>query len=525
MGTLRDDLAAVAIELRETHISWVFLHEARVFKVKKPVDFGFLDFSTREARQRACSAEVQLNRRLAPEVYRGVRDVVRDERGNHRIVGMFESKRPDEELVDHAVEMERLPDEERADVLLERGVLDFGAIDRVALTLARFHQRCPTDQHIREFGRVRQIRENVEENFAQTRDTVFEHLTADEVEQILEAQRDFLAEEEELLDERAARGRVREGHGDLRLEHVYLGRDEIRVLDCIEFNERFRHADVAADLAFLSMDLAWHGRVDLAERLLATYARESNDFELYRVIDFYEAYRAYVRGKIASLVAADPHASALARERAHQQARRYYLLALAAQRPPLAAPIVISVGGLIASGKSTVADDLGRALGAPVVSSDRTRKHLYGVDALQSLGEVPGAYSTDANERVQGAMVAAAEAVLESGRPVILDATHRSASARHAARALAARQDVPFLFLECQVPLEVLRARLERRRAEGRSESDAGPELLERFVSLWEPPSELPAGERLVLDTSRPLAAHREILRAAIPGHPAGLLG
>lgn len=520
MGTLREDLACRAEEVRETHISWVFLHDTRVLKVKKPVDFGFLDFRTLTARRLACEAEVTLNRRLAPDVYLGIRAVVRDADGNHRIGPAAEG-----EVVDWAVEMVRLPDAHRADVLLERGALDSVAIDRLAQALARFHQRCVTDEHIRSFGSAAQIRENVEENFAQTCQTMLDHLSSREAASIERAQLDYLALHEAQLVERIDHGRIREGHGDLRLEHVYLDGDALQILDCIEFNERFRHADVAADLAFLSMDLAWHGRVDLAERLLATYARASGDFGLYAVVDFYEGYRAFVRGKIASLIADDRHATPRARERAHTQARRYFLLALATSRPPLLPPLVISVGGLIASGKSSVADDLGLALGAPVISSDHTRKRLHSVPPEHSLADTPGAYGTDANLRVQEEMLRNAQSVLASRRPVIFDATHRTRESREAARALAREHGVPYLFIECRAPLATLRSRLEERVRHGGSESDAGPELLERFVSLWEAPTELPEDEHLVLDTTLPLADNRALLRAHINGHPGGLTG
>lgn len=361
--SLRDDLAKELGEPRETHISWVFLTGDAVYKVKKPVELGFLDFSTLTAREEACRAEVELNRRLAPDVYHGVVPITREGK-THRVGG-------DGEVVDWAVHMRRLRDDDRADVLVTRGELSIEHVDRIATTLAEFHAKCRADEETAAFGAPDVVSRNVREAFSAT-EAAHTLLTPAEADELEGWQLGFLESRRSLFEERAAKGRVRDGHGDVRLEHVYLEgprRDVIRIIDGIEFNERFRYADVCADLAFLSMDLAWHGRVDLAERALAKYAQVSNDFDLYLLVDFYESYRAYVRAKIASLVAADPSVSSAARQRQREQARRYFKLALAVERPPLIGPMVVAVGGVIASGKSTVADRLGggaeRAAGDP----------------------------------------------------------------------------------------------------------------------------------------------------------------
>ncbi len=283
-----------SVEVRETHISCVFLGDEQVFKIKKPVDLGFLDFRTIEARKRACDAEVTLNRRLAPDVYLGVVPVVRGRDGTFAFGG-------EGALVDWAVHMRRMPDTLRADVRLSEGRLDAASLDALARRLADFHREAPSSDEIGEYGLPAAIRTNVTENFAQARASIGEHLTPREAAEIEASQLEFLRRNEGLFEARVAAGRVRDGHGDLRLEHVYVGLDgALTVLDCIEFNERFRFADVCADVAFLAMDLAWHGRADLAERFLASYARASGDYDLYALVDFYESYRAYVRGKVST---------------------------------------------------------------------------------------------------------------------------------------------------------------------------------------------------------------------------------
>ncbi|MEZ4411293.1 MAG: phosphotransferase [Polyangiales bacterium] len=381
MGDLFQDLLSpaaypeprpAAVERRDTHISAVYLAGDDVYKVKKAVDFGFLDFTTREKRTAACEAEVALNRRLSPDVYLGVVPIVRDASGAHRVGG-------EGEVVEHAVHMRRMADAERADQRLAQGALGGADIDRIAIKLAEFHAACRAGEDTAKFGTAEAIGVNVRENFTQTREVLDHYLTAAEAKEIEAAQLGALEAMRSALDARIDAGAVRDGHGDLRLEHVYLREGGgVTVLDCIEFNDRFRYADVACDLAFLTMDLAHHRRVDLAERLLATYARETNDFDLYSVVDFYEGYRAYVRGKIATFLAENAAAPHELRASAAEEARRYFLLALAARRPAVMRPRVVAVGGIIASGKSTLAGWIAARTGAPVVERTARERACWG---------------------------------------------------------------------------------------------------------------------------------------------------
>ncbi len=513
MAKLKDDLQAAGLELIETHISWVFLTRDRVFKIKRPVDFGFLDFTTIEKRRLACEAEVRLNRRLAPDVYLGVVPVTVDERGTHAIRG-------DGEVVDWAVHMRRLPLDERADELLKRGALGPDRIDQLADCVALFHEHARCDDETAQHGRVETIRRNVEENFTQTRDRIGKYLDPEQAEEIERWQLEVL-DDQARFEARIEAGRVRDGHGDLRLEHVYFRPDgSIAIIDCIEFNDRFRYGDVCADIAFLSMDLAWQDRVDLAERLLARYARESNDYDLYSVVDFYESYRAFVRGKVASLLAEDPDVGTQSRARASREARRYFMLSLAFERPPLVPPRVVAVGGMIASGKSRTAANIAEIMAAPVISSDRTRKHLLGREPTESLrGDAwTGAYSPSVTESVYEEIWRLAETIVGSSRPVVIDASFRTASMRRSARELAARQGVPFLMVECVAPRDLTLKRLASRERREAHESDARPELLEEFERSFEPIEELPPSEHVRIDTSRPKEENRELLNDAFGG-------
>lgn len=486
------------IEFIQTHISWVFLLESEVFKVKRPVSLGFLDFRSLNRRQAACEAEVRLNSRLAPGIYLGVKPVRIDSDGKHKLIG-------DGRIVDWAVHMIRLPDRERADILAKSGLLSAFDMERVAILLSAFHGAARCDESTGRFGTIEAIRRNVLENFAQTRKTIDSFVEPEQADQIRTWQLDFLKRHESTFDSRVSGGRVRDGHGDLRLEHVYLrANGEIAIVDCIEFNERFRFADVCSDLAFLSMDLADHDRVNLSELLLAYYARESSDYDLFTLVDFYQSYRAFIRGKVSTMLAGDPLVDVQARERATLEARRFFLLALSAARAPLRHPLLVAVGGVIGSGKSTLAASLGRELAAAVIESDRTRKQMLGIPPTEPIREAmwAGAYAPAMTEQVYQEVLRRADRVLSSGRTAIIDATFRSRRSRERARSLAKKHQVPLRMIEVHCPKDLCRTRLESRARES-GISDGRLEIFDQFYASFEPMSELPPGERLVVDSSR----------------------
>ncbi len=502
----------------ETHISMVFLAPERVYKVKKPVDLGFLDFSTPELRRSCCESEVQLNSRLAPGVYLGVVPVTRSPEGTYAFGGAGVR-------VDWAVEMVRLDESNRADVLLREGRVERDEIETIAVTLARFHQAARCDEETSKYGSHERVRANVEENFEQTVDTIGLYLAPHQVHEVEAWQLDFLGRHRESFDRRVLDERIRDGHGDLRLEHIYLDESHgVRIIDCIEFNERFRYADVAADIAFLAMDLTASGRVDLAEAFLALYSREAGDFDLYSVVDFYESYRAFVRGKVSGILAGERAASVELRERAAADARRFFLLSLASERRSLLDPTLIAVGGIIACGKSTVAQAVADQLAAPVIATDRARKQLMGLAPEEPVHEeaFSGAYSPEASSKVYDEVLRRAEIVLRSGRSVLLDASFRSRVERQQAKALAEGLGVPFRFVECLAPDAVCRERLAER-ARRAQVSDGRLEIFDDFVARWEPVEELDVAEHVRLDTTRPLWASLEILRRSIPSWPVGV--
>jgi aminoglycoside phosphotransferase family enzyme/predicted kinase len=507
MGTLERDIAEQGFEVRQTHISLVFLAPERVYKVKKKVDLGFLDYSTLDKRRHFCELEVELNRRLAPDVYLGVVPITRDDVGRHSLGGTGEE-------VELAVEMKRLDDGDSAEARLQNGKLTYAEIDRIAQRLVEFHAAARCDDQTAKYGTTEVIEGNVRENFEQTRDSAPNVLDVRELDAIERWQLGFISERQGLFRHRIERGRVRDGHGDLRLEHCYLTERGVEIIDCIEFNERFRYGDVCADLAFLAMDLNWHERRDLSEALLAYYARASGDYDLYSVVDFYQSYRAYVRGKVSSILERQARTEE-ERTRAAALARQYYLLAEACMREPLDRPQLIAVGGMIASGKSTVAERIGELTHAPVIQTDRVRKSRAGVQPLTALKDAAfdGNYAPAQTEWVYAELLRCADLVLASGRSVVLDASFRTRSQRRAARELAAKHRVQFTFVETHAPDDVLRARLAER-AKSPSLSDGRLEVFDAFRARYEPVEEMPAFEHVRIDTSLPLRAdHARLAR------------
>jgi hypothetical protein len=471
------------VEFVATHGSFVFLTERSVYKVKRAKDYGFFDYSTLGARKHFCELEVSLNRRTAPDVYLGVLSVTRDARGYSLTRGG--------ETVDYAVHMRRLPDARSARALVAAGNLlarDLAAVARFAADFYRRVQAYPPDP--------RPLEESIAENFAQVQPFVGRFVGGEEWGAIRAAQKAWLARSADRL---AMRPR-RDGHGDLRLEHVYLLPDGPLLIDCIEFAERLRIGDAALDAAFLAMDLHAWGRADLAAGFLARFAYESDDYGLYPLIDGYMSYRAVVRAKVACFVAADAATPPAVAARKAAEARAFFTLARSLLEVRHPSPCLIGIGGLIAAGKSTLADEVSRRTGTPVVSADATRKWLAGI-ARDERGS-PALYTAETDARVHDELLARANDVLASGRSVIIDTTFRTRGLRERARRAAHAHGGSFLLVECRAPEAVLRARL---RARAGGVSDAREAQLDAFLAGYDAPDELPPDERSIVDTTEPL--------------------
>jgi uncharacterized protein len=322
-----------------------------------------------------------------------------------------------------------------------------------------------------------------------------------------------------VLNDRAFGGCVREGHGDLRAEHICVEAEQIDVIDCVEFSERLRYSDVASEIAFLAMDLDRLGASGLADELVEDYVEISGDEELGILVPFYKCYRACVRGKVESLRSLEREVGAAESERARQLARSYFDLALSYARG--SAPALIVVCGLSGSGKSTVARTLQHRKGFKAINSDRVRKRLAAVSPQEHIRVDYGAniYSDRFSKIAYNAMLAEAERLLAGGRGVILDATFKTSADRQLAVALAARRGVPVLFIECVVSEDEAMRRLQQRALKNNEVSDATPEVYRRQRAEFEPVSELPPRNHLRIETTgerdRLLAEIEQALDAA----------
>jgi aminoglycoside phosphotransferase family enzyme len=306
------------IKFIETHISLLFLTGNHVYKLKKPVNFGFLDFTSLEKRKFFCEQEIRLNRRLSPAIYLGVVSITREGDRIH-LEGTGDP-------VEYAVKMKQIPEEKLMDKLLEKKQVTPRMIEAVSEKLVKFYFAAETNDLIKSFAKPERVKQDTDENFEQTEKYVDVTISREVYEEVKKKTNDFFRRNEKIFQQRIASDRIRDCHGDLRLEHIFWG-DEISIFDCIEFNERFRYTDVAADIAFLAMDLDSHGREDLSERLIGAYVKESGDHQLMEVLDFYKCYRAYVRGKVESFRLDDPYIPEREKKEAHKRAQEYFNLA------------------------------------------------------------------------------------------------------------------------------------------------------------------------------------------------------
>jgi len=307
-----------AIKFIETHISLLFLTGNHVYKVKKPVDFGFLDFTSLGKRKFFCEQEVKLNRRLSPTIYLGVVTITKE--GNRIIL---DGKG---ELVEYAVKMRQIPEEFLMDKLLEKKQVTPRMIEAVSGKLVKFYFAAESNNLIQSFAKPERVKQDTDENFEQTEKYIDVTIPGQVYEAVKNRTNEFFRTKGKIFHQRIATDRIRDCHGDLRLEHIFWG-DEISIFDCIEFNERFRYTDVAADIAFLAMDLDYNSRQDLSEHLIRTFIGESGDQELVEVLDFYKCYRAYVRGKVESFRLDDPHIPGGEKKEALKRAQKYFDLA------------------------------------------------------------------------------------------------------------------------------------------------------------------------------------------------------
>ncbi len=481
------------LRIIQTHISYVVITDEIVYKIKKPVNFGFLDFTTLEKRKFYCEREVELNRRLCGDLYIGVVPIVKTEEV-YQIEG-------EGEPVEYAVKMKRLPEEGMMKGLLEKGQLTKAHIDLIVDTLVPFYKTAETGERVNYYGTIEVITFNTEENFEQTKGFVGKALTQRKYDFIVNYTRNFLQEKKELFERRIREGYIRDGHGDLYSANICF--DDLKrvyIFDCIEFNERFRCGDSAQDLAFLAMDLDFHRLRELSKYFIEEYVKKSGDLGLYEVLNFYKCYRAYVRGKIGCFTYADERVPEAERMKALDAAQRYFDLAFsyAGGKPKVAVFM-----GLSGTGKTFLAKHFLSKYPASYLASDIERKRLLGISPEEHHFEEfeRGIYSPEYTEKTYKRLIEKTLEEISYGRDVVLDATFREERFRIELIEALKPLGIEPLFILCTAPDEVVRERIERRLKE-KSASDALYETYLHQKRKFIPPKA--DKNLLILDTSQP---------------------
>jgi aminoglycoside phosphotransferase family enzyme/predicted kinase len=485
------------IEVRQTHISVVFLVGDTVYKIKKPLNLGFLDFSTLDRRRYFCEQEVLLNRRLAPDVYLGIVPICLADDGVH-VEGTGA-------VIEWAVKMRRLPDNATLEARLARGEAGLPEMQRIARRVAEFHAKAARSEYIASFGSFPVVAGNARENFEQSLPEVGRTVHPRTFERCQERTEELLHDLKGIIAARAARGMPCDTHGDLHLDHVYLfdkpPPHDVAIVDCIEFNERFRYADPVADAAFLVMDLKAHRFDDLASAFATAYLRDAQDAEGSQLMSFYSAYRAVVRAKVEGIKLREAEVPEDERHRALIKSQKHWLLALRELELPSRRPMLVLVGGLPGTGKSTLARELATRSHFVVLRSDEIRKQLAGVSPLrpQSTEFQHGIYTEEWSQRTYLEMQRRADVLLFEGRRVLIDAAFHDEAKRQSFVELAKRWCVPMLWLECRAEPQVVQKRLANRRGDP---SDADWAVYQKMAALWSPPTEITQPYLRIVDTS-----------------------
>ena len=514
-----------SVDLRQTHISYVFLAGEMVYKTKKPVDFGFIDQTDAGARARFCHAELRLNRRLAPDVYLDVVTVVRTPDGRFAVDGATEAG---PQVVEWAVKMRRLPDDRTLDRLLDANAAPPQFIERIVRRLIAFHEAAEVVVNDPDFAGGPAERAWWQREYKEAEAFIGETWRPEDAQATRTFVEQTIEREQALFDDRLALRRVVEGHGDLQAKHVYAldnTGEDLAIIDCIEFNDwfHFRYLDVGYDVAFLAMDLEALGRPDLGDELAGRYIAAAHDETMGPLQPLHRALRAFVRGKVESIGAGASELPEIERRALAASASRYFRLA-AAYAERRAAPSLVLLAGLPATGKSTVAGTLAGRVGAACISSDAVRKRLAGLDPRERAAEAFGAglYAPEMTERTYAQLRSRAGEQLAAGRPVVLDATHSSVAQRRDALAIAMEHGVPTLIAELRLDPEAARSRIESRRDDPLRSSDATPEVYERQRAAFEPVTSAEPATHLVLDAAqRPAALALQIAAHLPPAEPA----
>lgn len=487
------------IQLLQTHISYILLTGEYAYKIKKPINFGFLDFTTLAKRRYFCHEELRLNKRLSSNLYLGVLPIL-DGAGQYRL-GKDD---PEQTVVEYALQMREFSQNMLLSQLFLDNKLTPEIVQQLAVQVANFHASAISTPEVTAYGSVASVQKVDNNNQAISVPFIGTSQTQQQLDETRAFTTQFFEQHVDWFAQRQTEGKIRECHGDLHLNNVCIYQNNIQIFDCIEFNQAFRNIDVIYDAAFLVMDLAFRGRIDLANLFLNTYLEQTGDYQGAALLPLYLSMRAYIRGNVNSLALNDPAISDANKAEFLQRGQAYYRQAWDYTRRSQGRIILMS--GLSGSGKSTVARQLAQKLNAIHVRSDAVRKHLADIPLHQrgdQGGEFgSGIYTPEMTKKTYGALLELGLLLAQQGWPVILDAKYD----RHALRqpvvdgAIAAH--IPITIVECTAPVEVLRDRLNRRTNDI---ADATADLLNSQIEAAEPLTNEEKAVAVVLRTDQAL--------------------
>jgi hypothetical protein len=439
------------IRLLQTHVSYVLLTGDYAYKVKKPVNFGFLDYSTLEKRRHFCQEELRLNHRTAASLYLDV-VAIHQEGDTFHLDGQGEP-------VEYAVKMVQFPQDTLLSALYERGELNEGLIRQLAETVANFHLRAETNDHIRRYGAVEQIRTAFDENYEQTVGFIGGPQTRQQFDETKAYTDNFFATRKELFQTRVEQDWIRACHGDLHLNNIAYWHNQLYLFDCIEFNEPFRYVDVMYDVGFVVMDLLAKDCPHLANSFLNHYVEQTGDWQGLQLLPLYISRQAYVRAKVTSFLLNDPAVDGATKQDASDRAAKYYRLAWSAVQSQTGALYMMM--GLSGSGKTTIARELASRTQAIHIRSDAVRKHLAGVPLNDKGGDE--LYTPEMSQKTYDRLLDLGLKLAQEGFTVILDAKYDRQNLRQQVIEQARVANIPFTIVHCTAPQEVLEARLDAR--------------------------------------------------------------
>ncbi len=473
------------VKIIQTHISYVALTGDYAYKIKKPVDFGFLDFSSLDKRKHFCEQELKLNKRLCPDIYEKTVPITKKD---DRIEIDGKGK-----IIDYAVKMKEFSQEKIISSLLHKGKVNEETIEKIVDNLVDFYNSEETNDEIKNYGKIETIKQNTDENFEQTENKINQTISENTFNFIKKTTNSFLKTKEDVFDKRIKNGYILDCHGDLHTGNIVLTDDQICIFDCIEFNKRFRFSDVASDIGFLAMDLDYQGFPYLSSYLIERYVEKSKDENIYDVLNFYKCYRAYVRGKVTGFQLDDPNVEKDRKKELKDTANKYFRLAdyyahLMNNEIKTKKPTLFITSGLTGTGKTTFSRKTSVDYHAKRLNTDEVRKEIFDIGKYEHRYEEynKGLYSPENMKKVYDKIFEKTKNLLSDKKNVLIDATFRKQDLRDKAKDTAEQVNSNFVILNTVMPEDLVKKYLDERMKK-KTVSDGRWEIYQKQKNNFDP--------------------------------------